>query len=337
MQSRQPSYSAGKVNARRRNPNLPTGDGHHDANNWFQSSAVQQHAVTFKNIYEMQISANVFLPKGRSETIFPALIIGAPIGAVKEQAANLYATKLAEQGFVTVSFDQSAWGGSNGALRNAIAPTLYAENFSAATDYLTTLDCVANDRIGLIAIGSAGGFALDALKIDARIKALATINLTDMGAIVRQQRDTLGANALIEAASQSRTLEIAGQETAYVPFVPEKLAPNATDIEREFYDFYRTRRGAANSTLHPTQTTLTKLLNFYPLRDLETITERAMLFVVGEKAWSRHFSETAFASAHESKQLLTVKAAGHVDLYDRIALIPFSELAQFFTENLAQP
>ncbi|MDT3393797.1 alpha/beta hydrolase [Latilactobacillus curvatus] len=334
MQSRQPSYSAGKINARRRNPDLPTGDVHHDANNWFQSSAVEQHPVTFKNIYEMQVTANVFLPKDSAETVFPALIIGAPIGAVKEQAANLYAIKLAEQGFVTVSFDQSAWGGSNGALRNAIAPTLYAENFSAATDYLTTLDCVANDRIGLIAIGSAGGFALNALKIDARIKALATINLTDMGAIVREQRDALGGNALIEESSRSRTLEIAGQATTYAHGVPEELDENATDIEREFYDFYRTQRGAANSTLHPTRTTFTKLLDFYPLRDLETITERAMLFVVGEEAWSRHFSEAAFASANESKQLLTVKAAGHVDLYDRIALIPFSELTQFFTKNL---
>ena len=223
MQSRQPSYSAGKINARRRNPDLPTGDVHHDANNWFQSSVVEQHPVTFKNIYEMQVTANVFLPKDSAETVFPALIIGAPIGAVKEQAANLYAIKLAEQGFVTVSFDQSAWGGSNGALRNAIAPTLYAENFSAATDYLTTLDCVANDRIGLIAIGSAGGFALNALKIDARIKALATINLTDMGAIVREQRDALGGNALIEESSRSRTLEIAGQATTYAHGVPEEL------------------------------------------------------------------------------------------------------------------
>ncbi|QFP80357.1 hypothetical protein LG542_08070 [Latilactobacillus graminis] len=322
------------MNERRRNPELAHGDSRHGADNWFRSSATKQYTVTFKNIFEMQLAANVFVPQEPAEQALPALIIGAPIGAVKEQAANLYAIKMAEYGFVTLTFDQSAWGNSNGALRNAIAPTLYAENFSAAVDYLTTLDLVDNRRIGVLAISSAGGFALNALKLEVRIKALATINLIDLGAIARQKRTELGGNVMLNETAQLRTLEIAGQSTSYTQGVPEAIDSNATTIDREFYDFYRTQRGAANTTTHPTRTTFTKLLNFYPLRDLDTITERALLFVTGAQAWSRHFSETAFASVTTSKQLLTVPAAGHVDLYDRTTLIPFETLNQFFTANL---
>ncbi|MDD4274840.1 MAG: alpha/beta hydrolase [Desulfobacter postgatei] len=56
------------------------------------------------------------------------------MGAVKEQSANLYAAKMAEKGFVTLSF----WGESEGQPRNAVLPNLYAEDFSAAVDFLST-------------------------------------------------------------------------------------------------------------------------------------------------------------------------------------------------------
>ena len=112
-------------------------------------------------------------------------------------------------------------------------------------------------------------------------------------------------------------------------------------IQREFFDFYRTARGAftpagssSELTTHPTLTSNIKFMNFYPFSDIETISPRPMLFIAGENAHSREFSEEAFRLAGEPKELFIVPNAGHVDLYDRVNLIPFDKLTQFFKNSL---
>ena len=75
-------------------------------------------------------------------------------------------------------------------------------------------------------------------------------------------------------------------------------------------------------------------MNFYPFEDIETISPRPMLFIAGENAHSREFSEDAYKLAGEPKELYIVPGAGHVDLYDRVNLIPFDKLESFFKENL---
>jgi hypothetical protein len=77
-------------------------------------------------------------------------------------------------------------------------------------------------------------------------------------------------------------------------------------------------------------------MNFYPFEDIETISPRPMLFITGDQAHSREFSEEAYHLAAEPKQLVIVPGAGHVDLYDRVDLIPFDSLVTFFRNNLAQ-
>ena len=71
-------------------------------------------------------------------------------------------------------------------------------------------------------------------------------------------------------------------------------------------------------------------MNFYPFEDIETISPRPMLFITGENAHSREFSEDAYRFAAEPKELYIVPGAGHVDLYDRVSLIPFNKLESFF-------
>ena len=114
-------------------------------------------------------------------------------------------------------------------------------------------------------------------------------------------------------------------------------------IEREFYDFYRTPRGeftpkgsSPKLTTHPTLSSNVKFMNFYPFTDIETISPRPMLFITGETSHSREFSEEAYKLAGEPKELVIVPNAGHVDLYDRVQLIPFDKLTSFFTEHLKQ-
>ena len=113
-------------------------------------------------------------------------------------------------------------------------------------------------------------------------------------------------------------------------------------IQREFYDFYRTPRGEFTpkggsplTTTHPTLTSNVKFMNFYPFNDIETISPRPMLFITGDQAHSKEFSEDAFQRAAEPKELHIVPGAGHVDLYDRVNLIPWDKLTAFFGKHLA--
>jgi len=316
------------------------------ANNFYKSDKVTIQKVAFKNQYNMNVVANLFIPKGLKEnTKNPAIIVGHPMGAVKEQSANLYAQKLADQGFVTLSLDLSCWGESEGQPRNAVSPDIYAEDFSAAVDFLGTRPLVDRDRIGVLGICGSGSFVISAAKIDPRMKAIATVSMYDMGGVNRnglKHSLTLEQRKkIINEAAEQRYIEFSGGELKYTSGTCHELNENTDPIQREFYDFYRTPRGeftpkgsSPNLTTHPTLSSNVKFMNFYPLADIETISPRPMLFITGETAHSREFSEEAYRLAGEPKELVIVPNAGHVDLYDRVQLVPFDKLTSFFTEHL---
>ena len=316
------------------------------ADNFFKSDKVTMQKVTFKNQYNMKVVGNLFIPKDLNQNAKnPAIIVGHPMGAVKEQSANLYATKMAERGFVTLSLDLSFWGESDGQPRNAVSLDIYAEDFSAAVDFLGTRLFVDRERIGVIGICGSGSFVISAAKIDPRMKAIATVSMYDMGAanrnalhhsLILEQR-----KQIIAEAAEQRYVEFNGGDTEHTSGTVHELSEDTHPIQREFYDFYRTPRGeftpqnsSPKLTTHPTLTSNVKFMNFYPFNDIETISPRPMLFIAGENAHSREFSEDAYKLAAEPKEIYIVPGAGHVDLYDRVNLIPFDKLEAFFKDNL---
>ncbi|WP_167140920.1 alpha/beta hydrolase [Pseudomonas sp. OTU750018] len=316
------------------------------ADNFFKSDKVTMEKVSFNNQYHIKVVGNLFIPKSVGKSIrSPAIIVGHPMGAVKEQSSNLYAQKLAEQGFVTLALDLTFWGESEGSPRNAVLPDMYAEDFSAAVDYLGTQAFVDRQRIGVLGICGSGSFVISAAKIDPRMKAIATVSMYDMGAANRnglKHSQTLEQRKqAIAAAAEQRYVEFTGGKTQYTSGTVHELTDDTHPIQREFFDFYRTARGeftpAGSSpelTTHPTLTSNIKFMNFYPFSDIETISPRPMLFIAGENAHSLEFSEEAFRLAGEPKELFIVPNAGHVDLYDRVQLIPFDKLTQFFKNSL---
>jgi len=318
----------------------------HGADNFYQSAQVTLQKVTFSNQYQMQVAGNLFIPNGLDRTItHPAIIVGHPMGAVKEQTSNLYAQKLAEQGFVTLAIDLSFWGESEGVPRNTVLPDMYTEDFSAAVDFLGSQAFVDRERIGVLGICGSGSFAISAAKIDPRMKAIATVSMYDMGAANRdglnQSQSLQQRHAIIADAARQRWVEFDGGPTRYTSGSPHALTGNP--IGDEFYDFYRTPRGqytpegaSPELTTHPTLTSNIKFMNFYPFNDIDSISPRPLLFITGDQAHSREFSERAYALAAQPKELLWIPGAGHVDLYDRVELIPFTRLGAFFTEHLSR-
>ena len=321
-------------------PNLPSGDMSRGAANFYTSDQVSVQPVTFKNQYGMNVAGNLFVPNNIDRnTTNPAIVVGHPMGAVKEQSANMYATKMAERGFVTMSLDLSFWGHSDGQPRNAVSPDIYAEDFSAAVDYLRTQPFVDRERIGALGICGSGSFVISAAKIDPRIKSVATVSMYDMGAANRdglRNAVTLDQRRqILQQAAEQRDVEFGGGETAYTGGTPYELTDQSTPVDREFYDFYRTARGnSPDTTTQPTMTSNVKFMNFYPFEDIATISPRPMLFIAGDQAHSREFSEDAYQLAAEPKELVIIPGAGHVDLYDRTDLIPFDKLTSFFQSSL---
>lgn len=310
------------------------------ADNFYKSDKVNVQKVTFNNQYGMKIVANLITPKDMKADIkYPAIAVGAPMGAVKEQSATLYATKLAEDGFVTLAFDQSFWGESEGTPRNSVAPDIYSEAFSACVDYLGTRPFVDREKIGALGICGSGSFSISAAKIDPRIKAVATVSMYDMGTANRwglgHSQTLEQRKEILNQAAQQRYVEFEGGKTEYTSGTAYIIDDNSPEIAKEFFDYYRSPRGySPNTTTQPTLSSNVKFMNFYPFNDIETISPRPMLFIAGDHAHSREFSEEAYKLASEPKELYIVPNAGHVDLYDRTDVIPFDKLDTFFEKSL---
>ena len=308
----------------------------HGANNFYTSDKIKNEVVRFKNTYGMEVVGTLFTPKQMEKgKKYPALVVGHPFAAVRQQSANLYATKMAEAGFVTLSFDQSFWGESAGYPRGAVLPDVYVENFSAGVDFLGTRPFVSREKIGVIGICASGGFSVAATKIDPRIKALATVSMYDMGEYFRT-----GLQHTRAVETRNKDLEIAAAQR-YVEFETGKPVhgPGQNDAvfleAKESNDFYKTERGMVPSNdRKTTPATYAKFMNFHPFIDIETISPRPILFVVGEIAPSRTYTNDAYKLAAEPKELLVIKGASRIDLYDRTEMIPWAKLTSFFNQYL---
>jgi fermentation-respiration switch protein FrsA (DUF1100 family) len=304
------------------------------------SEKVTVERIEFKNRLGILLVGDLYLPKNidRSKKS-SAVVVGHPYGGVKEQTSGLYAQTMAERGFVTLAFDASYNGESGGERHSIASPEAFVEDYSAAVDFLGTRPFVDKNRIGVIGICGGGGFSVSAAAIDPRMRAIATVSMYDMGRANRQNlNDTKSEKERkieLEKAAEQRYAEFVGGPTKYDMGVPKSVDESSHAVEREFYDYYRTPRGQhPRSTTNFSNTSKGALMNFFPFTQIETISPRPILFIVGEIAHSRYFSEDAYKLAAEPKELYVVPGAGHVDLYDRLQYIPFDKLTSFFKENL---
>ncbi len=307
------------------------------------SDKVTRQKVTFRNRYGITLTGDLYLPKNRGSEPLAALVISGPFGAVKEQSSGLYAQNMAERGFVTLAFDPSYTGESGGEPRNFASPEIYTEDFSAAVDYIGLQSFVDRNRIGVIGICGFGGFALNAAAVDKRIKAVATTSMYDMSRVMAKgyyDKLTLEQRTkMLEQMSLQRWEDAKNGTFALGPRInPEKLTGNEPQFVKDYFDYYRTPRGfhqnSPNSNGAWTATTPISFMNFPLLTYIKEISPRPILLIAGENAHSRYFSEDAYKEAAEPKELMIIPNAVHVDLYDKVDVIPFDKLESFFKQNL---
>ncbi len=304
------------------------------------SSNVERKRVVYRNRYGLEIAGELYYGKDADmKQKHPALIVGAPYGGVKEQGPCVYGNELAQRGFFVLTFDQSFMGESGGFPRNLSSPDIFVENFSAAVDYLGLQEFVDRERIGVIGICGSGGFAISAAQCDTRIKAVAAVSMYDMSMAARGNMDAGEIQKVKERLSQQRWVDVENGYPEYVPGFPEypldEVPGDIPEPGAEWFRFYAVKRGH-----HPlarggfTTTSDLAMMNFRLLDYIAEISPRPILFVVGDRAHSRFFSENAYQAALEPKELYVVEDAEHIDLYDRRDRIPFEKLAEFFDVNM---
>lgn len=307
-----------------------------------KSDNVDHQKVSFRNRYGITLVGDLYLPKNRGAAPLAALVISGPFGAVKEQSSGLYAQTMAERGFAALAFDPSYTGESGGEPRNVASPDINTEDFSAAVDYIGLQSYVDRERIGVIGICGWGGMALNAVAVDKRVKAVVASTMYDMTRVMSKGYNdsvTLEQRTqALEQMSRQRWQDAEKGSPAYQPPYND-LKGGEAQFLIDYHDYYRTPRGyharAVNSGNAWTQTTPLSFMNMPILTYIAEISPRPVMFIHGEKAHSRYFSETAFAAAAEPKELVIIPDANHTDLYDRADKIPFDRIATFFNQHLA--
>jgi len=306
-----------------------------------KSDEIEHSKVTFRNRYGITLVADIYVPENVGGKL-AAIAVCGPFGAVKEQSSGLYAQTLAERGFLTVAFDPSYTGESGGEPRYVASPDINTEDFSAAVDFLSLLENVDPERIGIIGICGWGGLAINAAAMDTRIKATVTATMYDMSRVnANGYFDSLDADGRYELRRQlnaQRTIDAKNGTYSLGGGVPDQLPEDAPWFVKDYHSYYKTERGYHERSLNSNNGwNITSPLSFINMPQFSYSDEirNAMLLIHGEKAHSRYFSEDAFKKLKgNNKELLIIPDAVHVDLYDRMDIIPFDKIETFFHEYL---
>ncbi len=309
-----------------------------------KSDKVDHRKVTFHTRYGITLAADLYQPKGASGKL-AALAVCGPFGAVKEQAAGLYAQTMAERGFLTIAFDPSFTGESGGAPRYMASPDINTEDFQAAVDFLSVQENVDPEKIGIIGICGWGGLALNAAALDTRIKATVAATMYDMSRVnANGYFDAEDSEAArFEKKKALNVQRIADYQNGGYELgggVVDPLPEDAPFFVKDYYDYYKTPRGyhprSLNSNGGWNKIGCMSFLN-QPILCYAGEIRSAVLVIHGEKAHSCYFSKDAFAKlTGDNKELLLIPDAVHTDLYDGGGkdAIPFDKLERFFGEYL---
>ncbi len=307
-----------------------------------KSGKVEHGKVTFHNRYGITLVADLYKP-ANAQGKLPAIAVCGPFGAVKEQCSGLYAQTMAERGFLTMAFDPSFTGESGGTPRYMASPDINTEDFQAAVDCLSLREDVDAERIGIIGICGWGGMALNAAAIDTRIKATAAMTMYDMSRCNANgyfdAEDSEEARyAKRKALNAQRLVDYQCGEYALGGGVVDPLPEDAPFFVKDYYDYYKTERGYHSRSLNSNGGwNVTGCMSFLnqPILAYANEIRSAVLIVHGEKAHSCYFSRDAFAKLiGDNKELMIIPDAVHTDLYDRMDVIPFDKLADFFFQNM---
>lgn len=304
---------------------------------------VNIHPVSYK-IKDINIVANVYTPANFDSTKkYPTIVIAHPNGGVKEQVAGLYAQRLADQGYITITADAAYQGGSGGTPRNIDKPANRIEDIHAMADFISQYQGVDVSKLGLLGICGGGGYALTAAQSDKRFKAVATVSMFNSGIVRRNgfmNSQVATIQERLQQASEARALEAAGKEiryTANVVITDEMADKMPFDLYREGHYYYNRTHAHPNSTFKYTMSSLMDLMTFDASTNMDLINQ-PLLMIAGSKADSFYMTEDAFKKATnaKNKELFQINGATHIQTYWKPEYVSqaVNKLKDFYQINL---
>ena len=311
-----------------------------------KSEKVNHRKVTFNNRFGITLVADLYEPKN-AEGKLSAIAVCGPFGAVKEQCSGLYAQVLAERGFLTIAFDPSYTGESAGTPRFVASPDINTEDFQAAVDFLSIQENVDYEKIGIIGICGWGGIALNVASIDTRIKATVCSTMYNMSRVNHNGYfDKMSEDDLYELKKSlniQRIEDFKNGKYKLAGGVAETIPEDAPFYVKDYYDYYKTSRGYHKRSLNSNGGwNVTSCMSFIntPQHTFTNEIRNAVLIIHGKKAHSCYFSKDAYndmiktSKYIDNKELLLIPNAVHTDLYDKLDVIPFDKIVDFFNEYL---
>lgn len=294
----------------------------------------------------LKLAGHLYTPDADTMGPRPAIVVGHPGSGVKEQAAGLYARRLAEQGFVALAFDAAYQGESEGEPRGLEDPAHRVEDIKAAVSFLTTRDEVDPDRIGALGICASGGYVLAAAATDHRVKAVGTVSAVDIAGQFRAgadgTQDPAVIQGMLDAAAAARTAEACGEGVGTFQLFPDTAEQARALGGRhgfEGFEYYCTDRAQhPRSAKFLTWSSIDHMVFFDALRFVGLIAPRPLLLITGREAVTSWMSVAAFQNARGPKELHWIEGASHVDLYDKEQYVgpAVARLTDFFGAHLVE-
>lgn len=270
---------------------------------------------------KFKLAGTIYAPKDMKDTDkLPAIVLQGPMGATKEQCQSLYAQILASKGYITMVYDYSYIGSSQGLPRGYEDPDVKASDIKSAISFISTYSNVDKNRIGAVGICGSGVYLPYAALKEPTLKAIACVNpFTIIDTVPFDEKQVLEDKAKYE-------------KEGTVTRMPDMIEPGSEGAE---YYFNFNRGAVTNRVTFITWSQIT-WSKFHPNELAKGLT-LPLLVIVGENAFTRQGAEIMYQNAaSKDKKLVQIKGARHFDMYDgaEYALPAIDAILEFFKDRI---